>query len=148
MREEDPILRNLETKQAAFFTGCERRGLTLSTLAAALDVPLPTMSGYRFTAAKPKPALMPLSLFIKIARCDAIPTELANILIEDSGHQLIAIDPVKTDWLRLGALTGQFASKVCEFQATGGHIDHREDAELREEILTIVSEGNGAIGGG
>jgi hypothetical protein len=148
MRDEDQILRNLEAKQNAFFAGCERRGLSLSALSAALDISISTLSGYRFTKGKPKPAMMPLALFIKIARCDVIPTDLANILIEDSGHQLIAIDPVQTDWLHLGALTAQFSAKVCEYQATGGHIDHREDADLREEMLIIVSEGNGAISAG
>ena len=148
MRDGDQIVRNLEAKQAAFFAACDKRGLSLSALAAALDAPISTLSGYRPTNAKPKPALLPLEMFIRIAACEVIPTDLANVLIEDSGHQLIAVDPVKTDWLRLGALTAQFSSKVCEYQATGGHIDHREDADLREEILIIVSEGNGAIGGG
>ncbi|MDO7841104.1 hypothetical protein [Sphingomonas immobilis] len=145
MRDEDPILRNLETKQAVFFSACERRGLSLSTLSAALGEPLSTLSGYRPTPAKPKPNLMSLAMFIKIAGCDQIPGELANILIEDSRHQLAPIDAVAADWLGLGMRAAAFASQVCEFQATGGHIDHREDAILKEGILTIISEGHGAI---
>ena len=148
MRDEDTIQRNLEAKQAAFFLGCEKRGLTLAALGEVLDVSSSTLSAYRPTRARPKPSLMPLALFIRIARCDAVPTELANLLIEDSGHQLAPIDAVQTDWLTLGERAAGFAAKVCKFQATGGHIDHREDAELREDILIIVSEGQGAAGVG
>jgi hypothetical protein len=147
MRDDDTILRNLEAKQAAFFLGCEKRGLSLTALAVMLDAPIATLSSYRATRAKPKPALMSLALFIKIAGCEDIPTDLANLLIEDSGHQLAPIDGTRTDWLPLAARTAAFASKVCQFQDTGGHIDHREEAQLREDMLIIISEGHGAVTG-
>jgi hypothetical protein len=144
MRDEDPIRQNLETKQDLFFRACAKRGLTIAGMAAAAGIEAGTLGTYKPTHGR-KASLMPLWAFIRLA--GFVPTDLMSILIEDSGHQLAPIDPQAADWLGLGARAGAFASKVCEFQATGGHIDHREAAVLREDMLVIISEGQGAVTG-
>lgn len=142
MREECQIARNLEVKQGVFFLACEKRGLSLAALAAAIDVSPSTLGSYKPLPSR-KPSLMPLAMFIKLSRF--VPADLMSLLIEDSGHQLAPIDPSAANWLGLGMRAATFASKVCEFQSTGGHIDHREAAELREDMLVIISEGHGAV---
>lgn len=144
MRDEDAICRNLKAKQGLFFTACERRGLTIPAMAAAAEIAEPTLRSYKPVPSRETSA-MSLWAFIRLARI--VPPDLMSLLIEDSGHQLAAIDPAAANWLALGAKAAKFASKVCEFQATGGHIDHREQAELREDVLIIISEGHGAVTG-
>ncbi|CAN5574007.1 hypothetical protein BH10PSE14_BH10PSE14_06400 [soil metagenome] len=144
MRDDCPISRNLEVKQGLFFSACEKRGLSIAAMAAAADMSASTLGSYR-PSSKRVPSLMPLTVFVKLAR--EVPADLMNILIEDSHHHLTAIDPGTANWLGLGMRAARFASKVCEFQATGNRIDHREDAELREDMLIIISEGNGAVAG-
>ena len=144
MRDEDPISRNLKAKQGLFFSACEKRGLTIAAMAAAVDMSDDTLRSYKPTPSR-EPSQMPLSAFIRLSR--EVPADLMSILIEDSGHNLAPIDPAASDWLGLGMRAARFASKVCEFQATGGHIDHREATELREDMLIIISEGHGAVVG-
>ncbi len=148
MRDDDPVARNLAVKQGIFFAACERRGLTLAALAAATEIPASTLGSYKPVHSRAT-ALMGLCVFNKLAR--VVPAELMSMLIEDSGFQLAPVDPVAADWLGLGGRTAAFAAKVCQFQQTGNHIDHREAAELRDEMLIIIAEGHGAIavpGGG
>lgn len=144
MRDEDPIARNLEIKQGLFFSACEKRGYTIAGLAEATGISKSTLGSYRPSPSRATTA-MGLCVFNKLAK--EVPAEIMSILIEDSGYQLAPIDPQAANWLGLGGRAAEFASKVCRFQATGNAIDHREAAELREDILIIISEGHGAVTG-
>ena len=145
MRDEDAICRNLKVKQGVFFTACEKRGYTVAGMAAAAEISEPTLRSYKPGTAR-EPSAMGLWALIKLAKA-GIPTDLLSILIEDSDLSLTAIDPAAADWMRLAARTANFASKACAFQASDNHIDHREAAELREDMLIIISEGRGAVTG-
>ena len=145
MRDEDPICRNLKVKQDAFFRAAEREGFTLAVLSADTDIPVGTLASYRSTQAR-EPSIMSLATFVKLAA--VVPPRLSSLLIEDSGKLVAARDGQDATWLRLGERAGAFAAKVCRFQSTDGHIDHREDADLRADMIEILTEGHGAIGAG
>jgi len=146
MRDEDPICRNLKVKQDTFFLAAEKRGYGLPDIEERTGIPRSTLSSYKTSGAR-EPSLMGLATFIKLAKIPAL-VDLVSRLIEDSDLALAPKEPRTADWLAAGARAAAFASKVCQFQATGGFIDHVEDAELRTDMITIVSEGHGIIGGG
>lgn len=146
MRDDGQIERNLMVKQETFFRKAGERGFTIAVIAAETDIPGPTLGSYVDKPSR-KASLMPLAAWIKIARIPNFPTDLLSMLIEDSGHDAVPRDPQRADWLRIGERATRFASKVFRYQATGNHIDHREDADLREDLREIVAEGQGAISG-
>lgn len=150
MRDVETIERNLRAKQDAFFAGCEvaEPPLTMAMLAARSGIPVETLRSYRTTNAR-KPSIMGLAVFVRLV--GALPEELVHLgslLIEDSGCFVARTDPRAAAWLELGDRAGAFASKVCRYQASGGHIDHVEDADLRTDLIEIVSGGHGMLGGG
>ncbi len=144
MRDDGAIERNLVVKQAAFFRAAAKRGFSAAVLAEETDIPATTLASYVDKPSR-KASLMPLAVFVKLARVPEMPAELLSILIEDSGHDVVPHDPARACWLELGEKASSFAAKVFRYQATGGHIDHREDADLREDMRELVAEGQGAI---
>lgn len=146
MREEDPICRNLAIKQDAFFRACEREGFTMGVLATETGIPLSTLSSYRPTNARPQPALMALATFVKLGRVPNMPAHLLSLLIEDSTFVAARTDAQTSAWLAMGERACAFGAKVMRYQASDNHIDHREDADLRTDMIEIISEGHGMVG--
>lgn len=147
MRDEDTITRNLKVKQGAFFISCESEGLTMGVLAATSGIPIDTLRSYRPTRSR-EASVMGLTVYVKLLR--ALPSNLlhlGSLLIEDSGCVVASADTQAANWLAIGERACAFGAKVFRYQASDNHIDHREDADLREELLTIVSEGHGVLGG-
>jgi len=146
MRDDGAIERNLEIKQDAFFRAAAKRGFSIAVIAAEAEISASTLASYIPKPSRPKPSLMPLAVWIKIARIPNFPADLLSMLIEDSGHDAVARDAEQASFLDLGEKAGSFAAKVCRFQSTGGHIDHGERAELIEDLRAFVPEAQGAIG--
>lgn len=148
MRDEDAISRNIVDRQDRILREgglAERRGLSLTLLSAETHIPVATLKSYRTTHSRPA-AMMSLAAFVKLAR--ALPADLASLLIEDSGLDLVAKTPVEKDWLALGERAAALASKVCRFQSTGGVIDHREDAELTDELREFAADAQAMVATG
>lgn len=145
MRDDGAIERNLAVKQQTFFRKAADRGFTVGVIAAETDIPATTLGTYIDKPSR-KASLMPLAAFIKIGRIADFPADLLSLLIEDSGHDAVPHDAERADWLALGEKAASFASKVCRYQSTGGHIDHVEAEDLREDVREIVAEGQGIIG--
>jgi hypothetical protein len=144
MRDDGAIERNLILRQATFLRKAAERGFSIALIETETGIPATTLASYIDKPSR-KASLMPLSAFIKIAAIDNFPDDLLSLLIEDSKHDVIRRDAEASSFLELGAKAGSFAAKVCQFQATGGHIDHAEKAELIEDLREFVSEGQGAI---
>lgn len=144
MRDDGAIERNLIIKQATFFRKAGERGFTVAVIEAETGIPGPTLSSYVDKPSR-KASLMPLAAWIKIAAIPNFPTDLLSLLIEDSGHNAVRRDAEQASFLDLGERAGSFAAKVCRFQATGGHIDHGEKAELIEDLREFAAEAQGAI---
>jgi hypothetical protein len=126
-----------ESIEVAVLRIAKKRGITLSLLSAETDIPEPTLRAYAngtnglsWQNAK------------KLIR--ALPADLGSLLIEDTGYRLAPIEARGASWLALGERMAQFTGKILHFQGTGGGIDPREHAELREDVLVIISEGQGA----
>jgi hypothetical protein len=149
MADECPIERNLRfVKQAAFFRAADRAGFSIGVLASEIGVPRSTLDSYLPMPSRPKPAVMSLAMFVKLAGVPNLPSHVSALLIEDCGLDLVPRDPSRASWLQLAEKMCTFGSKVLRFQATGNHIDHREEAELREDVAEIIAEGHGAIAPG
>lgn len=146
MHDECPIERNLrQVKQAAFFRAADRAGFSVGVLASETGISRATLDSYIATPSRPKPSIMSLAVFVKLASVRDLPPHVTSLLIDDCGLDLVARDPARTNWLTLGEKMSAFTTKVFRFQATGNHIDHREDAELREDVIEIISESHGAL---
>ena len=144
MSDECPISRNLTVKQAGFFAAAEREGYTLGVLASHTGISPETLRSYIDKPSR-KASLMPLVAFIKLSRVPGLPAHVLGLLIEDAGYDLAPRDPARTDWLRYAEKLAGFTAKVFRFQSSDNHIDHREDIELREDVLEIISESQGAL---
>jgi hypothetical protein len=146
MHDECPIERNLRhVKQAAFFRAADKAGFSIPILAAETGISRATLDSYLPMPSRPKPAIMSLAVFVKLAAVKDLPPHVTALLIDDSGLDLVAREPSRTNWLALAEKMCGFGGKVLRFQSTGNHIDHREEAELREDVIEIISEGQGAI---
>jgi hypothetical protein len=148
MRDEDAISRNLADRQDRILREgglAERRGLTLALLHAETGLSVDTLKSYRRTKSR-EPAIMSLANFVKLAL--ALPSDLSSLLIEETGLDLVAKTPVEKDWLSLGERAAALASKVCRYQSTGGVIDHREDAELTEELREFAADAQAMVATG
>lgn len=145
MRDECPVERNLRVKQGAFFRAAAKAGFGIALLAEEIGEHRSTLDSYIEKPSRPRPSIMSLAMFIKLASVPSLPPHIAALLIEDSGLDLVSRDPQRANWLALGAKAAAFSSKVCAYQASDNHIDHREDADLRNDIIEIISDGQGAV---
>ena len=145
MRDDDAICRNLKVKQHAFFAAAEREGYSLGVLSAETGIPVSTLGSYRTTNAR-VPAVMGLATFIKLTAATRKHPQLASLLIEDSGCVIASSEPQAAEWLALGERLCATGAKIMRYQASDGHIDHIEDADLCADMVEIVSEGHTMIG--
>ena len=142
MRDECPVARSCIEKQARVLQLAERRGISLSLLAAQTEIPEPTLRCY---IDKPSRAasMMPWSAMVKLIK--ALPDDLANLLIEDTGYILKPREAKERDWMGLAAEASGFVSKVCKCQQSG-HIDHRAEIELVGELRHLVADAEAELG--
>ena len=146
MLDVEAISRNLAVKQDAFFRAAKREGYTFAVLSADTGIPTGTLESYRSTPSRPKPAIMGLAMFVKLAGATRKHPHLASLLIEDSGCVIATAEPQATEWLALGERMCAAGAKIFRYQASDNHIDHREDADLCAEMIEIVSEGHAMLG--
>lgn len=144
MSDDCPISRNLTVKQAAFFAAADREGFSLGVLASHMGISVETLRSYIDKPSR-KASLMPLVTFIKLSRVPGLPTHVLGLLVEDAAFDLAPRDPLRTNWLALGERMSSFCAKVLRFQSSNNHIDHREEVELCEDVLGIISESQGAL---
>jgi hypothetical protein len=147
MRNGETIERNLKLKQEAFFLACDAAGLTMGVMAARSGLPIGTLRSYR-TVPSREPSIMGFASFVAIV--GSLPAEhvhLASVLIEDTGCTITRLDPNSAEWLALGEKLCRAGAKIMRYQQSDGHIDHAEDADLRTDMIEIVSDGAGKIGG-
>lgn len=132
-------------KQDTFFLACDRRGYSRVDLAERSGISADTLRIYVTVPSRPKSSIMSLAMVRRLIR--AVPAELGSILIDGTGVHLVADDPKPAGWLTLAERMSGFVGKVLRYQATGPGIDHREEADLREDIITIIAEGEGQVRG-
>jgi hypothetical protein len=113
------------------FVGQGRR-ISYAALVEATGVPLTSLKGYAGGVAMP--------LHVALRLIPALPREAANMLVEPCGHKLVPFDAADKDWLSLAEKSASFAAKVIRYQATNGHIDHAEDADLLRDARELAAE--------
>lgn len=133
---------NVRVAQETFFFAASKRGFTRQILAERSGISTDTLGIYCGTRER-KASIMSLA---KVRRLVAVvPLEVGSILLDGTGVHLVADDPRRAGWLSIADRMASFAAKVCRYQATGPGIDHREEADLREDIITIIAEGEGQV---
>jgi hypothetical protein len=142
---DDEISENVRKKQDRVLRKLKDRGMSFLDLEVETGIPEDTWPSYTITKARPKPSVMSLATFIKLAKAlhDNHHDDLASMLIEDSGFSLKPIQHRERNWLGFVSRLQSFGSKACGYAADG--IDHREDAELTEEVRTIAAEAQGMV---
>lgn len=146
MRDECPIRNNLIVRQERVLRKASERGMTMADLSAETGIPVPTLNSYI-----PKPSRvaseMPTSAFIKIAKAlaGAGMTDLASLLIEDTGLTLVERDPSSANWRQFATTLNRTATKISA-ALEDGHVDHREHIDLSDATRALISDAHGVVG--
>lgn len=145
MRDDTcPVSRSCISRQDRVLRlAASREGSSFAMLAAETGIPEPTLRSYTDRPSRPA-QMMPYSAVVKLLR--ALPDDLADLLIEESGYALKPRDTADKDWLGFAERTATFSAKVLRYQSTDGMIDHREDADLTNEARELASHAQGMVG--
>jgi hypothetical protein len=144
MRDDCPVSRNCIVKQAAVLRLAEARGHSIALLSAETQIPEPTLRSYIDKPSRPA-SLMSFAVVVKLLR--ALPADLAQLLLEDSGYQLVPAQCSEKDWPGLAKRASDLSSMVLDALSSGGRIDHREDAKLTDAARELAAEAEAMTAG-
>jgi len=141
MPDAGGVQRNVAERQRAMFglfVG-PQLFVTRAALAAATGIPASTLQDWA------QGVTMPLWGALALAR--ALPREAINMLTEPVGFRLADSDPGAACWDGLAAEAANLTADICEAQRDG-HIDHREEARLRQRARTLIADAQAVVDGG
>lgn len=139
MFADGALARDVAERQVRMFSMFVGQGLytTRAALAAATGIGVSSLREYAAGAAMP--------LAVALALSKVLPAEAINMMLEPAGKRLCDADATATNWDGLAAQAAGLVADVCTARADG-HIDHTEDARLRQRTRTLIAEAQGAVG--